>query len=156
MTAKIRHDRGPNEAHNQARVLTEISAIWKSALTDSEREYYQIFFEDARSEYQRQLLEYRATGRYTPSETFEKIDGSNIWVRKKPIEKNALERELAGYDSFNFLPRPPDEEEAYQRRLEESKERRKQKLRLEAEARRRLQGTNDASWSSQRKVPFIT
>jgi hypothetical protein len=136
MTAKIRHDRGPNEAHNQARVLTEISSIWRSVLTDSERQYYQTFCEDAKVECQTQLLEYRATGRYRPSETFEKIDGTNIWVRRRPDEKNSLERELAGYETFSFLPRPPDEEEAYQQRLEESKERRKQKLRLEAQARR--------------------
>jgi SRSO17 transposase len=136
MTAKIRHDRGPNEAHNQARVLTEISAIWRSALSDAEREYYQTFYEQAKAEYQDQLLEYRATGRYRPSDAFEKVDGSGVWVRKKPHVKNALERELAGYETFAFLPRPPDEEEAYQRRLEASKERRKQKLRLEAAARR--------------------
>jgi hypothetical protein len=137
MTAKIRHERGPNEAHNQARVLTEISSMWRSVLTNSEREYYQTFCEDAKAEYQTQLLEYRATGQYRPSDTFERIDGTNIWVRRKPEEKNALERELAGYETFHFLPRPPDEEEAYQQRQEESKERRKQKLRLEAEVRRK-------------------
>lgn len=143
MTVKIRHDRGPGEAHNQARALTEISALWKSALSESQRDYYQTFFEEAKAEYQQQILEYRATGCYKPSDTFEKIAGSNVWVRKREHEKNALERELAGYESVTFLPRPPEEDEAYQKRLEESKARRKQKLQLEAEARRLQKGESD-------------
>ena len=137
MTAKFRHDRGSSEPHNQARALTEISALWSSELTEEERDYYQSFYEEAKAEYQVQCLEFRATGHFTRSENFEKIPGSNnVWVRKAWAEKNDLERELAGYETLSFLPRPPEEDEAYQKRLELSRERRKLKLRLLAQERK--------------------
>ena len=39
MTTKIRHDR-PDEPHDQSRVMSEISRMWRLALSDDEREYY--------------------------------------------------------------------------------------------------------------------
>jgi HMG (high mobility group) box len=126
MTTKIRHDR-PNERHNQTRVIQEISKTWRISLTDHERRYYNEYCEQARMEYRKQHLEYRATGRYTPSETFEKVAGVGPWVRKKWDEKNALEREISLYETVIFPLRPAEFDEEYKKREEESKRKRKLK-----------------------------
>lgn len=125
MTTKIRHDR-PNEPHNQTQVVKEISTMWKASLTQAERDYYNNFADEARDEYKRQDMEYRATGHYTPSETFEKVEGAGLWVRRKWHEKNELERELAGYESHSFPPRPPELDEEYKRKEVERREKRKE------------------------------
>ncbi|GKY95424.1 hypothetical protein MPSEU_000503900 [Mayamaea pseudoterrestris] len=127
MTNKIRHDR-PHEPHNQPRVVQEISTYWKSVMTDAQRDEYNDFADQVRQEYTDQLCEFRATGTYTPSERFEKKPGANVWVRKRVHEKNALERELDTYESYSFPPRPAELDEAYRKREEASKQRRKLKL----------------------------
>lgn len=176
-TTKIRHDR-PDEPHNQIKgillvllikfillyllcsiglycffflyctVVKEIGKIWRYGITEKDREYYNDFAREAREEYQEQYREYRATGRFTPSNTFKKL--GPLWVRIKVHEKNALEREIDSYDTVQFPPRPPEMDEAYQKRHEESKRRRKEKVnamreqqeaeeRAEAEERSRLE-----------------
>jgi hypothetical protein len=128
MTTKIRHDRS-KEQHNQTKAVQEISKMWRLALSAEDRKYYNDFSEQARKEYEQQHLEFRATGHYTPSEVFEKVDGTGLWVRKKFSEKNALEKEIAGYETVIFPPRPPELDEEYNKRNQENKERRKQRLR---------------------------
>ena len=126
MTCKIRHDR-PNEPHDQTRVMQEISTYWKHVMTDNQRQDYIDFADDARDEYLQQLRQFRATGTFTPSERFEKKPGANIWVRKRDLEKTTLERELDTYETYSFRPRPPELDEAYRQREEQSKLKRKLK-----------------------------
>jgi len=127
ITCKIRHDR-PKERHDQARVMQEISKMWRNQLTDSERKFYSDFADEAREEYQKQHLQYRATGKYSPSETCEKLQDVGPWVHKRPEFRNALEREISTYDTVVFPLRPPELDEAYKRREEESKRKRKLKV----------------------------
>jgi hypothetical protein len=97
-------------------------------MNDSDRLYYNDFSVDARKEYLNQQIEYRATGSYTPSKEFTKLDGVNVWVRAAWHEKSGLEREIVGYESVTFPKRPPEFDEEYERRSEKSKLRRKLKL----------------------------
>lgn len=136
MTTKIRHDRR-HERHSQARVVKEISRLWRLALSDEDREYYNTFCEEIRSEYKKQHLEFRATGHYTPSETFERRDGASLWVRKNAQKKNALELEIAKYETVLFPMRPIEFDEEHRIRDLESKERRKEKLRAKAKGLRK-------------------
>lgn len=130
MTCKIRHDR-QNERHSQTKVVQEISKMWRLALTDEDRQYYHDMVEQIRQEYQRQHLEFRATGHYTPSETIERVDGAGLWMHKRDHEKNDLEREIASYDTQVFPLRPPEFDEEYNQRQKESIEKRKRKLQQE-------------------------
>jgi hypothetical protein len=128
MTTKIRHDR-INERHDQTRIVQEISKMWKHGLTDADREYYNKFCLDVRQEYKKQHMEFRATGYYTPSTTFERnTDGAGLWVRKKIHEKNRLELEIATYDTVKFPLRPPSFNDEHKRRELESRRKRKEKL----------------------------
>ena len=127
MTCKLRHDR-PNESHDQTRVMQEISSYWKHNMTADSRQDYIDFADDARDEYVVQLRQFRATGTFTPSQRFEKKPGANIWVRKRYLEKTELERELETYDTYSFRPRPPELDEAYRKREEHSKLKRKLKI----------------------------
>jgi hypothetical protein len=127
MTTKLRHDR-PNEHHVQTRAMQEISSLWKSTLTEKERTYYNDLCDEARRLYKDQQLEYRATGQYTASDAVGKLQGANVWVRIPWHEKNALEQELDTYESYVFPVRPPELDQEYERRLTESKRRRKLKL----------------------------
>jgi len=126
MTTKIRHDR-PNERHNQTQVIREISKIWKFGMTEPDREYYMIFCKEAREEYEYQYKEFRATGQYTPSQKFTKMQDVGPWVRIQWEDKNALEQEISRYDSVVFPARPPEFDEEYFRKEEERKKRRKLK-----------------------------
>lgn len=126
MTTKIRHDR-PDEPHNQVKVIREIAKIWKYGILEKDREYYNEFAREAREEYQEQHREYRATGKYTPSKTFKRLDGTGPWVRVAAHEKNVLEREIESYDTVQFPPRPPELDDVYRKREQESKRRRKEK-----------------------------
>lgn len=105
------------------------------ALSDKDREYYNTFSEEVRKEYKKQHMEFRATGYYNPSKTFERTDGAGLWVRKNVHEKNALELEIASYDSVVFPMRPPEFDGEYRRRELESKKRRKEKLLAEAKGK---------------------
>jgi hypothetical protein len=136
MTTKWRHDR-PNERHHQARVVQEISKIWRFSVTEEDQKYYHDFVEEARREYKKQRMEYRATGVYTPSETIEKMEGAGLWVRKNLEQKNALEKEIAGYESVSFPLRPPEYDDEYKKRDEESKQKRKLKRQCELEEKRK-------------------
>lgn len=127
MTTKWRHDRS-SEEHRQSRVIAEVSKLWKHALTDEERNYYNNFADEIRSEYKRQLLEYRATGSFTLSDLFERQEGVGLWVHKEVNEKTELELEISQYETLSFPPRPPEYDEDYNRRSKESIERRKTKI----------------------------
>ena len=152
MTTKIRHDR-PNEPHNQVKgkrcasgfllhenqcythistaefifaVVKEISKVWKFGISEKDRQYYNDFAREAREEYQAQHREFRATGQYTPSKSFLKLEGGP-WVRVASHEKTSLEREIDSYESVQFPPRPPEMDEAYRKREKESYRRRREK-----------------------------
>jgi hypothetical protein len=94
-------------------------------MNDSDRQYYMDFAVDARQEYLNQQIEFGATGTYTPSKEFTKLEGVNVWVRAAWHEKSGLEREIVGYDSVTFPKRPPELDEDYERRLKKSTMRRK-------------------------------
>jgi hypothetical protein len=106
MTAKLRHDR-PHVKHRQTDASVEISQMWKYFLSNSEREYYNDFAKEAREEYKKQLREYRATGDYTKSLRFGKMENVGPWVHILHHEKNALEKELATYPTVVIPPQPP-------------------------------------------------
>ncbi|KAL3903531.1 MAG: hypothetical protein SGILL_010410 [Bacillariaceae sp.] len=116
MTTKYRHDEGGSSVHHdQAKALAKIAAMWRSALSDDDRDYYQNFATEAREEYKQQVVEYRATGSFTPSHRFAPIEDTNIWVRlDNPCE---LEREISAYETVKFAPRPPEMDQAYEERL---------------------------------------
>lgn len=127
MTTKIRHDR-PRQQHEQTKAVQEISKIWKYQLTDEEKNYYNTFAAELKSEYKEQHMEFRATGVYTPSKRFVRVEGTGLWLKKKSEEKNGLEKEIDGYETVKFPPRPSEFDEEHKRREEESKLRRKLKL----------------------------
>jgi hypothetical protein len=126
MTCKMRHDR-PNERHDQARTAQEIGKLWRAALTDAERDFYNDLADHLTAEYQSQNLEFRATGTYTPSQRFERLQGVGPWIHKLESERNDLEKELAEYDTVVFPMRPPEYEEDYKLSLELSSLKRKMK-----------------------------
>jgi hypothetical protein len=138
MTTKIRHDR-PNEQHQQTMVIKEISNIWKHGMTDDDREYYNEFAREAREEYVKLHQEFRATGRYEPSHRFQKLQGVGSWVRSRWEEKNGLERELSTYETVLFPLRPPQLDEAYEKRRLEGLVNRKRRQKEEA-AKKRARG----------------
>ena len=112
MTTKIRHDR-PKVHHNQIKVVREISKIWKYGMSDADRDYYNIFAKETREEFEKQHAEYRATGSFKPSKVFKRLHGDGPWIRIAYHEKNALEREITGYDTVKFPPRPVEMEKPF-------------------------------------------
>ena len=97
---------------------------------------------EATTEYEDRLIEYRATGSWTPYSVIERLarnkNGVEItvdrgtgsqgpWVRIPYAEKNDLERELETYEQVIFPPRPKEMEEEHERKMEESKAKRKRK-----------------------------
>jgi hypothetical protein len=104
--------------------MQEVSKLWRIGLTEDERRYYNQFANDARDEYNRQMIEYRATGSYTPNQEFVKLPEVNVWVRKSS-KRNGLEQEICEYDTMIFPKRPPSMDEAYQQREQRSLFRRK-------------------------------
>jgi hypothetical protein len=157
MTTKIRHDR-PAAHHDQIKVIKEISKIWKFALSDLDRDYYNEFAKETREEYERQHEEFRATGAYQPSTVFTRLGGSSSsggkdststststsngahdangpWVRIAQHEKNSLEREISTYDTVKFPPRPETAQKpSWVTKIEKQNER-EAKRREEREAR---------------------
>ena len=97
-------------------------------MSEEDRQYYNEFAMAARNEYQKQHIEYRATGTFTPSKEFHKLDGVNVWVRAAWHEKNGIEREISEYDTCLFPKRPAEFDELYERKLIASKKRRQLKL----------------------------
>ena len=149
MTTKFRHDRGIEAEHSQTAAMQEISKIWRNQIKEAEQEYYNEMALEIRKEYQDQVLEFRATNSFRPSARFIKLgDGQGPWVHKQPDERNALEAEVASYDTVVFPPRPPSKDKEYSERERQSKERRKEKQRLEAKER---QARKRALGGAQRK-----
>jgi hypothetical protein len=137
MTTKFRHDRGPEAQHHQAHVVQEISRLWRNQLSAKDQQHYHTMSEEIRSEYQQQVIEFRATNTFRPSERFVKLaDGQGPWVHMGITQCNALEREVAAYDTVVFPPRPPSRDKEYQEREEASRLKRKRKLQMEAQQRR--------------------
>ena len=97
-------------------------------MTEDDRNYYNDFAMDAKREYEHQVIEYRATGSFTPSKEFSKIDDVNVWIRKQKAFQNKLEREISNYDTCLFPKRPPQLDRAYEEREERSKLKRKLKV----------------------------
>ncbi len=142
MTTKLRRD-NPNRHHNQINAVRKISSMW-NAMSDGERGYYKRLAKDATKEYEDRLIEYRATGSWAPYSVIERLsrnkNGVEViveegrtgsqgpWVRKEPREeRNELEVELEGYEQVIFAPRPKEMEEEHERKVRESKERRRRK-----------------------------
>ena len=112
MTTKLRHD-NPDRHHDQISAVRRISTMWHR-LSENDRDHYVRLARDARAEYAERLLEYRATGRWSPYTAFERLTknrngvvcrtsnerstGSNgPWVRMRYDMKNDLEREIDAY-----------------------------------------------------------
>lgn len=96
-------------------------------MSEDDREYYNQFATDATEAYQRQMVEYRATGGFTPCEEFVKLPEVNVWVRRKE-KQNGLEKEIGSYANLVFPKRPARLDEAYEEREVRSKFKRKLKL----------------------------
>ena len=143
MTTKLRHD-NPDRHHNQISAVRRISSMWNN-LKEKEREHYVQLAKDARSDYEDQLMEYRATGQWSVSTKFvrlknkngvernrttaERSTGSNgPWVRLPYTEKNELEKELETYEQVIFPPRPAGMEEEHEKKIKEQKQRRRKKI----------------------------
>ena len=97
-------------------------------MSDDDRNYYNKFATEARKEYETQQIEYRATGSFTPSAEFIKLENVNVWVRADLERRNGLEQEICQYETFTFPRRPAELDERYEIQLEVSKYRRKLKL----------------------------
>ena len=133
LTTKFRHDRGPETEHSQTATVQEISRLWRVDLNEQEQQYYTKMAEEIQSEYREQMLEYRATEEFRPSDRFIKLgDGKGPWVHKHPMDRNELEAQVAAYKTFVFPPRPPSKDQEYYTREQQSKERRKERIRMEA------------------------
>lgn len=96
-------------------------------MTEEDRNYYNDFAMDAKREYEKQVVEYRATGSFTPSKRFGKLDDVNVWIRYPPFQ-NGLEREISQYITCLFPKRPKEMDSDYERREERSKLKRKLKV----------------------------
>ena len=133
MTTKLRYDTYKrNETkrirHDQTKMVQEISSMWKSSLDDTDREYYHHFYIALKLEYQQQLMEYRATGYYTPSTKYIRNHiNVGLWTHLVTSEKNALELEIATYETIQF-PSTHLDDAAQLRRIQISQEKRKLKL----------------------------
>lgn len=132
MTTKLRYESyKENETkrvkHDQTKMVQEISNLWKSSLDSTDRDYYHTFHTKLKSEYRQQLMEYRATGYYTPSTKYIRNHTNvGLWTHIEVQDKNALELEIATYDTIHFPSSHLDNEEQ-QRRINASKEKRKLK-----------------------------
>ena len=127
MTTKLRHDRGPHVPHDQAKAVQEISNMWRMGMSDEERQYYNTCATRMKDNYEKQIIEYRATGSYTANSEFKQLPDSNVWVKANQLLQNALEKEICGYDTVVFPRRPPSQDEAYAQREARSIFRRKLK-----------------------------
>ena len=140
MTTKLRHD-NPKRHHDQISAVRRIAKMWHR-LSDNEKDHYTQLVADSQAEYKTRVREFRATGAWQPYTTIERLKNKNgveivadrktgsqgPWVRIPYEKKNDLEKELEAYDQVIFPPRPSEMEEEHQKRLEESKERRKKKI----------------------------
>mmetsp|Transcript_15384 Transcript_15384/g.42666 ORF Transcript_15384/g.42666 Transcript_15384/m.42666 type:complete len:321 (+) Transcript_15384:106-1068(+) len=113
MTVKMRHDR-PNERHDQTKVVQQLAKIWRVGMSQDEREYFTKFADDARKEFEQQVIEYRATGSYKPSKYFKRIENTSVWVRKD--HPSPLEEEICSYETVQFPKRPPELDGEYEER----------------------------------------
>ena len=78
-------------------------------MSDKDREYYMKFADEAQEEYKYQHREFRATGGYKTSRTFQKLEGGKgPWVRICADERNELEKEVVSYNTVVFPLRPPN------------------------------------------------
>jgi hypothetical protein len=148
MTTKFRHDnyqRYQNTIqHDQTKMVPEISNIWKSVLSDADRNYYHIFQRGIRQEYQQQVLEYRATGYYTPSTKYQRNHETvGLWTHIQTCDQNALEMEIATYDTVQFPSTTLNEQEQEQR-LQVSQEKRKAKLQRQRQDRLLLKSSSSS------------
>ena len=111
-------------------------------MPQKERVHYKQLAKDATREYEDRLIEYRATGSWTPYTSFERLtrnrNGVEVadrgpgnqgpWVRLPSEEKNELECELDTYEQVIFPPRPKEMEEEHERKVRESKAKRRRKI----------------------------
>eukprot|EP00578_Thalassiosira_sp_NH16_P000500 CAMPEP_0181131918 /NCGR_PEP_ID=MMETSP1071-20121207/30715_1 /TAXON_ID=35127 /ORGANISM="Thalassiosira sp., Strain NH16" /LENGTH=348 /DNA_ID=CAMNT_0023218211 /DNA_START=18 /DNA_END=1064 /DNA_ORIENTATION=+ len=144
MTTKLRHD-NPDRHHDQIAAVRRISAMWKK-LKQRERDHYQQLCKDARIEYEDRMLEYRATGAWSPFTTYARLEnnknGSIVrtsaegstgslgpLVRIPYEKKNDLEKELETYEQVIFPPRPLRLKEEHEKKVVEREKRRREKIR---------------------------
>jgi len=125
MTVKIRHDR-PYERHDQSKVLQELGKIWRMGMSNEEHDYFTKFAADTKTEFDQQVIEYRATGSYQPSKHFIRLKNSCVWIRKD--RPSHLEKEISSYKTIQFPKRPPELDKEYEEREIRSILKRKFKL----------------------------
>ncbi|KAL3823747.1 hypothetical protein ACHAXA_004840 [Cyclostephanos tholiformis] len=143
MTTKLRRD-NPDRHHDQISAVRRISMMW-NRLSDAGRDHYVRLARDARSEYDERLLEYRATGGWSPYTVIQRLStnrngvvcrtsderstGSNgPWVRVPYDMKNELEREIDTYEQVIFPPRPAGSEGVHERIMSERRKRRRERI----------------------------
>jgi hypothetical protein len=143
MTTKLRHD-NPGRHHDQISAVRRISMMW-NRLSEAGRDHYAALARDARAEYEERLMEYRATGAWSPYTAFERLKenrngvvcrtsverstGSNgPWVRIPYERKNELEREIDTYEQVIFPPRPVGFEGEHERTMAERGRRRRERI----------------------------
>ena len=81
---------------------------------------------DSKKEFDQQVIEYRATGSYQPSEHFVRLENSSVWIRKD--RPSHLEKEISSYETIQFPKRPPQLDKEYRERELRSVLKRKLKL----------------------------
>lgn len=143
MTTKLRHD-NPDRHHDQISAVRRISMMW-NRLSDDGRDHYVRLAREARAEYDERLMEYRATGTWSPFTVFERLTnnrngvvcrtsaerstGSNgPWVRIPHGEKNELEREIDTYEQVIFPPRPAGSEGGHEKAMTDRRKRRRERI----------------------------
>lgn len=147
MTTKLRND-NPDRHYNQAVASKRIAALWNK-LSEGDKRHYDDLLRDSRAEYESRILEYRATGKWSPytqcgrlaknldearrrearaAAANGKLDCLGPWVRLDPDKKNELERELDTYKTVVFPLRPQWSVEDHERRAKESYLKRRKKI----------------------------
>jgi hypothetical protein len=148
MTTKLRHD-NPDRHHDQISAIRRISNMWNK-LVPADKAHYSTMAREARAEYDERLMEYRATGLWSPYTAFERLTtnkngvsfegcrerttGSNgPWVRMPYEKKNELEKEIGTYEQVIFPPRPAGLEGDREEVMAERKRRRREQIQKECE-----------------------
>ena len=119
MTTKLCHD-DPHRHHDQILAVRRISNMWNKLLPD-DKKHYTTMAHEAQAEYDVRLMEYRATGTWSPYTTFERLSSSRNgvtyggprerstgnngpWVRVPYEKTNELEKEIDLYKQVIFPP----------------------------------------------------
>ena len=137
------HD-NPHRHHDQISAVHCISNMWNKLLPD-DKKHYTTMAHEARAKYDIRLMEYCATGTWSPYTTFERLTsnrngvtyggprewstGNNRpWVRVPYEKKNELEKEIALYKQVIFPPRPAGLEGGHEKMVAKRERRRREQV----------------------------